>query len=232
MKRFIELDLLRTLAFVLMVIYHTGYDLAHFYSWDIDVFHGEWKALQLVIASLFLFLVGVSSYVSGNRHIWKRLVRIGGAALLVSIVTYAIDAETYVRFGILHLIAVSALILPLLAPLRAWLIIPGVLLLCLHPFISSIDVPIPILLPFGIHADTLRTVDYYPLVPWFGVVLIGYGVGCLVYAQKLRETIRDTRSSQLLVLAASPGRHSLLLYLIHQPIIIAVLWILLGPPQF
>lgn len=227
MTRRIELDLLRTLAIILMVIYHTGYDLAHFYSRDIDMFHGGWKVLQLSTASLFLLLVGASSSLSSNQHTWKRLLKVGGAALLVSIVTYVIDPETYVRFGILHLIAISALILPIMAPFKTWLLIPGVLLLLLHPFISSIDANIPALLPLGIHADTFRTVDYYPLVPWFGMVMIGYGIGCLVYKNPSVRTLGGAR----LKIMTWPGQHSLLLYLIHQPIIIGILWIILGTPQ-
>lgn len=225
-QRYIELDLLRTAAIAGMIIYHLAFDLSQFYNWDIDVFSGGWKIFQVTVASLFLLLVGITSSFS-NRHILKRFLRIGAAALLVTIATYIIDPNTYVRFGVLHLIAVSAVCIPLLACLRAWLIIPGIALLIVGPAVSSLSINSPLLLPLGITYAGFSTVDYFPLIPWFGVVLIGYGIGPFsVRWMRLREN-----SSQLSVLAA-PGKHSLMLYLIHQPIIIGILWILLGKPEF
>lgn len=247
-KRYIELDALRSIAILGMIIYHTAYDLQMFYGWDIDVFSSRWKIFQIAVASLFLLLVGITSSFS-TSHPFKRCMRIGAAALLVSIVTFAIDPETYVRFGILHLIAISALLVPVLvlipARRRAWLIIPGILLPLLGPSVLSTFPSSYLLLPLGVRPEGFISVDYFPLIPWFGVILIGYVIGDLFYnklrtepvlsiaegSDELREKIMETRSSQLSVLAA-PGRHSLLLYLIHQPIIIGMLWIALGTPNF
>jgi uncharacterized membrane protein len=236
-QRYIELDILRTTAILGMVVYHTAYDLQSFYGWNIEVFSGGWKLMQLATASLFLLLVGITSSFS-NRHPFKRFLRIGAAALLVSVVTFLIDPETYVRFGILHLIAVSALLVPVLvlvpARLRAWLIVPGILLIFSGPSVSSIP-PIPyLLLPLGIRPEHFTTVDYFPLIPWFGVILIGYGMGYLLYnrfanGRMLLVEAKKLRSYEAI---SWPGRHSLLLYLIHQPVIIGILWILLGKPNF
>lgn len=229
-KRYIELDALRSIAILGMIIYHTAYDLQMFYGWNIDVFSGSWKIIQLATASLFLLLVGVTSSFT-NRHPLQRFLRIGAAALLVSIVTFAIDPETYVRFGILHLIAISALLVPVLvlipARRRVWLIVPGILLLLLGPSIPSLPPSSYLLLPLGVRPEGFISVDYFPLIPWFGVILIGYGIAS--HCMKWMHYAADRRSASLI---SWPGKHSLLLYLIHQPMIIGVLWILLGKPQF
>lgn len=249
-KRIIELDILRTIAIIGMVVYHTAYDLQFFYGWRIDVFSGGWKLFQLSIACLFLVLVGVSAAIA-DIHIttsaphmrgaptpclraWKRFARIGMAALLVTIATYIVNPETYVRFGILHLIAVSALLLPMIASsmrrrlIAILTIIIGTRSLFIHPWHINGSWRI-IGIPLGIRPEHFITVDYFPLIPWFGVILMGYIIGDVLY-KRLRAFNNFSRSSQLSVLAA-PGRHSLLLYLIHQPIILAILWIALRSPQ-
>lgn len=227
-----ELDILRTVAILGMVTYHTAYDLQIFYGWDIDVFSGGWKTLQIATATLFLLLVGVTSSISG-RHPFKRFVRIGSAALAVSVVTYVIDPETYVRFGILHLIAASALLMPLVRRLNIWLIVPGIILIALGNTVTSMRIGTSLLLPLGIRPPGFTTVDYFPLVPWFGVILIGYGIGYLLYTRLSHQTICHIEAKKLISEALSwPGRHSLLLYLVHQPIIIGFLWIMLGKPSF
>lgn len=235
MKRFLELDILRTLAIIGMVVYHTAYDVQIFYGWDIDVFSGAWRLMQITTASLFLLLVGITSSFS-SRHPFRRFLWIGSAALLVSIVTYVIDPETYVRFGVLHLIALSALILPLFKKARSWLCIPGILLIAMGPLMHT-PINTALLLPLGFTYPGFSTVDYFPLIPWFGVILVGYVLGDFFYNELratsfvLREKIIGTRSSQLSVLAA-PGRHSLMLYLIHQPIIVGVLYVIMGEPRW
>jgi uncharacterized membrane protein len=141
MRRYFELDLLRTVAIVLMVVYHFAFDLAFSYGWPIPVLTGGWLILQRITANLFLLLVGIGAAISHDRmqsthrtraeqwkHTGKRAAAIFGAALLVTGGTYVMDPATYVRFGILHLIGTAALLLPLSAPLREGSILLGILL--------------------------------------------------------------------------------------------------------
>lgn len=237
-KRFGEIDLLRSLAIVLMIVYHTAFDLAVLYGWNIDVLHGWWWLLARSTACLFLLLVGISFALSRQRMAhknlrrfdqWKRHLRraliVGGAAGLVSLGTYIANPHTFVRFGILHLIAVSALLLPLVAPLKLRTLPLGFLLLLLHPFAQEILSTHAWFLSIGIRPYGFASVDYFPLIPWFGVILIGYGAGQLFFTNhKPRTTNRNLSLFMWL------GRHSLFLYLIHQPIIIGVLWMILGKP--
>jgi uncharacterized membrane protein len=241
-QRYIELDLLRTVAILGMIIYHTAYDLQSFYGWDIGVFNGGWKIFQVAIASLFLLLVGITSSFS-TKHPWKRCMGIGAAALLVSVVTFLIDPETYVRFGILHLIATAAVLLPMITwtygcvchpePVEGrtslsqsiMMLILGIAFITAGPWIAlqRAQHAVPLLLPLGIPPKNFVTVDYYPLIPWFGVVLIGFAA-----APWLLQKMHTAEP----MIASWPGRHSLVMYLIHQPLIIGILWLMLGKPTF
>lgn len=232
MKRYPELDVLRGAAILLMIVYHAAYDLAVFYRFDVPVFDGPWKLLARLTAGLFLLLVGVSFAVSLSRkktaaHLWHRqldrFLAVGGCALLIGMATYAVDPETYVRFGILHLIAISALLLPLLRPLREGSIAIGILLFFVPVFPAAALQPVSMAL--GYPPPGFASIDYFPVLPWFGIVLCGYGLGHFLYVR--RTDWRKRLPKDVPAPLSWPGRHSLLLYMIHQPVILAVLWLFL-----
>ncbi len=214
-----RVDLLRTLAITLMVVYHAIYDLAELHGWNVDVFTGGWWLLARTSLILFLVVSGISyalSHRSKGTHIrWKRWLQVAGAAALVSIATYMMDPKTFVQFGVLHLIAVSALLLPYFARMKMWNVVIGIVVMMI-PFIihpSSF-----ILIPFGFPPADFVTLDYVPLIPWFGVVLVGYGLG---YLWKPHADDRKVLNN-----LTWPGRHSLLIYLAHQPVLLGVLWLI------
>ena len=235
--RFGEIDLLRTLAILLMIVYHTAYDLSAYYSLPIDPMHGGWLLLERATAHLFLLLVGISFAISWGKmekngktlaarmkRIVRRALGIFFCAMLVSLATFVVDPHTYVRFGVLHLIAVSVLLLPIFMSLREWNFLLAVIVILATPFIVSIPVATPLLLPLGLAPPSFASVDYFPLFPWFGTVMIGAGLGNLLYNRALlRWHVLLSRRWQRMI--TFPGRHSLLLYLIHQPIILGVLWV-------
>lgn len=225
-RRYPELDILRTLAIAMMVIYHLLFDLATFYDYDIAVTTGGWRMFARVTATLFLLLVGVSASLA--QPSWKksmrRFLRIGTAAMLVSAATYAVDPQTYVRFGILHLIAASAVILPFFQKRHKWNIGLGLAIVFLGAFINGTSIDSSFLIPIGLTPPGFQSVDWFPLLPWFGVVVLGDGIGRRLYAAK-----RSSTSTPLLRVLSWPGRHSLGIYLAHQPVLITALYVILGP---
>jgi len=97
-RRYPELDLLRTLAVVMMIVYHAAYDLETLYGWPIDVHGGGWWLLARATLTLFLLLVGVSFAISWDRSgkRYRKYLRRGlgilACGLLVSFVTYLFAA--------------------------------------------------------------------------------------------------------------------------------------------
>lgn len=236
-ERYPEIDLLRSLAIGLMIVYHAAFDLSFFPTVPIDPFAGGWLALQRVTATLFLLLVGVSFAISFGRMerrgasvrevLWKYMQRSFGlliCAALVSAATFFVVGDQYVRFGALHLIAVAILLLPFLMPLKEWNVLLAAIVLLLGHRLSGVTVTTSLLLPLGLMPAGFASVDYLPLLPWLAPVLLGSALGNLLYNRGLLP--RHLPQNRFTALLSLPGRNSLLLYLAHQPVILALLWVL------
>ena len=93
-ERITEIDVLRTIAIVMMIIYHTAFDLRSFYSWDIDLFGRSWEVFRVITVSAFLLASGMSSQLSSRPL--RRAAIVLGYALLISAVTYIYDPNTFI----------------------------------------------------------------------------------------------------------------------------------------
>lgn len=218
-KRIWELDLLKGIALILMIYFHIVYDLDVIFQYEVDSSSLLNDLTAKASGSLFIFAAGVSSYLTHNNL--KRAMKVLGIALLITVLTYLYDPGMVVTFGILHLLGTSILLALLFRHLQPFvLIILGAVVILGAPMLTELPLPHHwLLFPLGIAPETAISSDYYPLIPWFGVFLLGNGVGKWFYKEK-RSFFRQTPSENLLSLA---GRHTLVIYLIHQPLIIGVL---------
>jgi len=234
--RFWEVDLLRGVAIVLMVLYHLVFDLNYFAVYDIDVSSGFWLAVARAAASLFLLLVGLSLTLSHSRarllgqedgyfsRLLKRSVWILGLALGVTVVTYLFIGRGFIVFGVLHLIGLSLLLAyPFLRLQRANFIF-GLLFILLGIYLQKIGVSFPWLLSLGLTPTGFYSIDYFPVFPWLGVILLGMGLGGLFFpGYRRRIALPDFSGSPLVRSLAFLGRNSLSIYLVHQPVMIAIM---------
>ena len=238
-SRLWEIDVARTAAIVMMIVYHTAYDIVFMVpDVGIDPFNGGWRALQVTTASTFLALVGVSAWVRDQRlrtrgitglAAWRlsapRGAQIAAGAAAVSLGTFAALGEfNVVRFGILHLIAVTHfVVLPLLMRFGVWNALVGVTIVVAGLALKGTATGVPALMVVGLDpGDT--GVDWTPLLPWLGLPLIGVAVGALLYprGERRRELRRLVEAPAWASAAGAPGRRSLAVYLIHQPVLIAL----------
>jgi uncharacterized membrane protein len=270
-SRFTEIDLFRGIAILMMVLFHTLFDISFFGIAPINVESGFWRYFAFATATLFLFLVGVSlivsharaaRYLAGFALARKFLLRGAGIFLLglgITVATWFYLREGFILFGILHLIGISVMLSPLFFRFRKYNIAIGIACLLIGWFvIGSISpvwsqsfgiqpagawsvgyapmvpwtlagavVPL-LLLPLGIHAASFMTVDYEPLFPFFGVVLIGMGAGEFLYGEGIRHFTAPRVPEFLLSPFSFLGRHSLLIYLVHQPVIVLLLGAITG----
>jgi len=150
-----------------------------------------------------------------------RLGKIVGAAALVSLATFAIFPDSFIYFGVLHHIALASLVglvflrLPLIVNAAVSV---GVLAL---PFYWR-EFSHPLLLPLGLNKNPPFSVDYVPLLPWFAVVLIGISCARILKTGNLLYLLQGSSKPMFLTACLQwLGRHSLLIYLIHQPILLA-----------
>jgi uncharacterized membrane protein len=227
-----EIDFLRGLSIILMVGYHLLYDLGEmvgigsFLGFSTDLSTRAWTIAQFFFAGLFVVLSGISSTLSHGNV--RRALKLLAVALLVTAATFVFDPSSTILFGILHCLAVSILIYGLAgekagAPVCA---AAGAAVIGLSAGLPAVLKGVAIrfdwLLPFGIHSPTYSSFDYFPLFPWFGIFLVGAALGKSAYAAK-RSLIRRRLPVTFVNLA---GRHSLLIYMVHQPAILAILYIL------
>ena len=230
--RFWEVDAARGVAIIMMIVYHSTYDLDTLGGYDIQSTTGQWALFADVTAGLFLFLVGVSLAISRARttltgwSLFRKYLARGLRILVYGVVlTFVFLAlgMGVVAFGILHLIGISIILAYPFLRLRFTNLVLGALIFVAGQYIlaQGLDSQSIWLLPFGIVPEGVIMPDYRPLLPWFGVVLIGLFFGNLVYGGRpaVTEDEAPLPARPLLPL----GRNSLLIYLIHQPIIIALL---------
>ncbi|NLT95649.1 MAG: DUF1624 domain-containing protein [Clostridia bacterium] len=217
-----EIDFLRGIAIILMSIFHLLYDLSEFYDYDIDYNSGIVDIMGFSSALMFITLTAISS--SFSRNNFKRAVKILFFAYCITGITYVYDSSTYINFGILHLIGFSILLYHFFNKFSSpVLILLGVLIIITGHYFDSFTVNTNLLTPFGLTGPNYKSLDYYPLFPYFGVFLLGMALKNIFYPQK-RSIFKFSLSYKNPIIIL--GRHSLFIYLAHQPLFLAILFIM------
>ncbi len=230
MKRFWEIDALRGLAVILMILFNYSFALSFLGIYTINADWLYWWLFPRVIAGMFIFLVGISLSISISRkrkynHYLKRGAFIFALGMLATLATWFYIGQGFVVFGILHLIGLSIIIAPLFFRFVKFNALIGLILFLFGFYLNSITTDYLWLSWLGLVPSDFYTVDYFPFLPWFGLVLIGFAVGNILYAKGKRSFKIFDLSKQLSFLSFL-GRHSLLIYVVHQPLFVAALTIL------
>lgn len=235
-SRYWEIDALRGLAVVMMVVYHLMYDLYFLKVSDVIFSNRFWFYFQRTTASLFVILMGVSLTLNYSRSLqqgrevryrkfFERGARLFAWGLVITAVTWiALGPALAVRFGILHFMGVSIMIAYPFLRYRWPNLVLGILLIGLGKYLQNQTFDLPWLVWLGFEPPNHFYLDYFPLIKWFGVVLLGIFVGNLLYPKK-GPAIRLPDLSQLwpMPLLRRLGNRSLVIYLIHQPLLFAIL---------
>ncbi|MCJ2082906.1 heparan-alpha-glucosaminide N-acetyltransferase [Methylobacterium sp. J-090] len=224
------LDAARGVALGAMAAYHATWDLGYLrLTPENYALAPAGRVAAHLIAGGFLVLVGIGLVLAHGagvrrRAVLTRLLRIGGAALAVTAATYGLFPGSYVFFGILHCIALSSVLaLPFLfAPVAVTAL--GAALVMAAPHVMGGGVlDAPVLFFVGLGKTLPQTNDYVPLFPWFGLVLAGIVVGRLGLPRLAQTRIDRWRAARGPGrIAAFAGRHSLAVYLVHQPVLLAL----------
>jgi uncharacterized membrane protein len=158
----------------------------------------------------------------------KYLLRGGkilGLGLMITVATYFFIGRGFVIFGILHLLGLSIILAYPFLRFNRWLsLLAGLLVIAAGVMVDPLVVAYPWLVWLGIKQQGLYMVDYYPVLPWFGLALLGIFAGYTLYPQGVRGFSLPNPAAFLPVRALRfLGRHSLLIYVVHQPILIGLL---------
>lgn len=227
------LDEIRGVAILLMVLYHTGYDLVAIFGLDFPFFFS--RGLNFVrdlMAGTFILLAGCACRFSRNNLQRGLSVFLFGMAMTA--VTLLIIPEQRILFGILHLLGLSMILFPFLRraldklpPLWGFLLFTALFLLLFRvPAGQVLGLPLPsapyelrFLFPLGFPAPAFYSSDYFPIVPWMFLFFAGSYAGIPIKAGRFPSFFYRQHSEPLCFI----GRHTLWIYVLHQPIIYGLL---------
>ncbi|NOX08558.1 MAG: DUF1624 domain-containing protein [Gammaproteobacteria bacterium] len=226
--RYPLVDLARGVAILMMIVYHFFYDLSYFSFLVLDFYQGAfWIGFRYLILGLFISLVGVSLVLARENGVSGKqfLIRVGWIvfyAALISLVSWLLFGSRIIFFGVLHFIALASLLGALFTRLYWINLILGLLLVLIGTGIESTLFNHSWLQWLGLMTYKPLTEDYVPFLPWFGIVLWGMFLARMV----LNASILPLRSptwpgANILIFA---GRHSLIIYMLHQVVLFGVLW--------
>lgn len=235
------LDEVRGFDLILMVFFHAFYVIGYLfkYSWGAWLFQ-FFNPAEPFFAGLFIFICGISCRLSHSN--WKRGGLLALVAVGMSLFLYLFMREEMIWFGVLHFLAVSILLFALLRPLLdripPWAGLIGSALLLLLTWwvpvyrgsilgikgLFGTDIPgwlvdIPALYPLGLGAG--EGADYFPLLPWFFCFLGGSFVGVWAKQNRFPRWMYVSRLPWLSWL----GRHTLVIYVLHQPVVFGLCWL-------
>ncbi|MDT0594063.1 heparan-alpha-glucosaminide N-acetyltransferase [Glaciecola petra] len=228
MHRNITLDIARTFAICLMVVFHFIYDLKFFgyINWNIPDGHG-WVQFRWIIISLFFLCLGVSlSFAHAKqfkgRKFFLRLMQISLSALLISVATFFAINDNWIFFGVLHFLALSSVIVIFFVSYPRVSLSIGIVFV-----VIGVMQVVPSRWPFHLLFDGLPkyTNDFVAIFPWLGLVFIGVSLG---HSEWMKNDVLapSLSNSKHLATLVWPGQHSLSIYLLHQPIMMGILFLI------
>ncbi|MBP9758551.1 DUF1624 domain-containing protein [Candidatus Dojkabacteria bacterium] len=233
-KRNETIDVIRGLAVIGMVVFHILFLINFLQIYKIDIFSSFIiNILGFSVRVTFFLLVGISSVILFQKsadykeYIRKQLLRINKtlySGILITAVTFVFFNEGVIYFGVLHSIALGILLSFLFVRNSNTSLVLGVIMLTLKSFLLFCTNDFyPLTFVFGFSCSIPNTFDYFPIVPWVGYIFLGqaYGKEILEATSKLKIA-----NYKILKFVKLCGKHALIIYLVHIPIIFSLLSIL------
>ncbi|MFA4956394.1 MAG: heparan-alpha-glucosaminide N-acetyltransferase [Candidatus Methanoperedens sp.] len=225
-ERIQAIDLIKGIDIVFMVLFNYSVTLDYFRLIPIPSNYLYRYIFPISIASIFIFMSGVTSYISYEKHKEKltrkyftRGIKLLFFATLITLFSSVFVPQYTIFFGILHFFAVSSFLIPFFIKYNKLNLIAGVSIILSGVYLQQQTFNFSYLSWLGFIPETLSTFDYFPLIPWFGVMLLGVYYGRYIIEKTVNIRFKGKNSSIFTFL----GKHSLTVYLVHQPALILLL---------
>ncbi len=240
-NRIYAIDEMRGLCIVAMVIYHLGYSMWYLYNIELGYYIMKYEApIALVGPWMFIFISGISSMLSKSNL--KRGLKLAVVAVVISAVTIMFVPQSAIYFGVIHFFAVAMILFHFIKPIV--MKIPSFIGAIISLMLFAITYTVPqgylsffgyriyelpsylyennYLMPLGFPPNGFMSADYFPILPYIFMFLAGGFIGVLAKNGKFPKFLYKSRIKPLSYL----GRHSLSIYILHQPVIIFALWLI------
>ena len=222
-----ELDALRGVCILCVIVVHFLFDLSFFGGLDLTL--PAWYVfIKEYGGAIFVVLSGVCVTL-GSKSVRRGLI-VFACGMLITAVTYGMyrlgmsGADVVVKFGVLHLLGVCMLVYPAFKKLPpATLTVLGLVIAITGYAIRGIIVPQHWLFPLGLTYEGFTSSDYFPLFPQLGYFLIGAAIGKTAYREKRTFLPGAFQQTPVARFFCWCGRQSLFIYLLHQPIVYGLL---------
>lgn len=239
--RYSTIDSLRGLALINMILYHLCYDLVFIFGADMPWFYSKGAYYwQQLICGTFIFLMGMSSYLS-SRNV-NRGIKIFLCGMIITVSTTLFIPSEAIYFGILHFSGLCCIIFGLCKKYldklneyigisictilfiitkkiyEGYLVVFNYKIVKLNPELYKADW----FAPLGFPTSNFTSSDYFPLMPWLFLALIGYFTMKLIIKGDNHKILAVFNIKVLNFM----GKNSLLIYIVHQPIIYIILLVI------
>jgi uncharacterized membrane protein len=225
-ERIQAVDLIKGIDIVFMVLFNYSVTLDYFRLIPIPSNYFYRYILPFSIASIFIFISGVTSHISYEKHKEKfarkyfiRGMKLLFFAALITLFSYVFVPQYTIFFGILHFFAVSSFLIPFFIKYKKINLIAGLLIILSGVYLQQQTFTFSDLFWLGFVPENLSTFDYFPLIPWFGVILPGVYYGKYI----IEKTANIGFERKMSCIFTFLGKHSLAVYLVHQPALILLL---------
>lgn len=220
-KRITELDFFRGIALIFMVYFHLIWSMSQLYGYSI--MYSAWVNFYIGKVSAILFILISGIVFTFGKFNWKRCIVLTGIAIGISTVTYVYNSEYFIKFGIIHFFALSSLVAVMFKNMNKYaILIIWIAIILAWSWIGNIPANSDYLFFIWIVSKWFQSADFYPLIPRFGIYLLGMWMSKIFYANKKNIFWKIFNVWPINFV----GRNTLLIYLIHQPIIILVLYMI------
>ncbi len=224
-SRLLFIDYWKSLAIFSMIIYHFLFDLNFFNLLKIDLSFAPIRFIQLFSGLSFILISGfLSSYLpSKNKFPIRRFLILLSIALLISAATWVFPHDSFIKFGIIHFMAFATLLgFFTLKTSQNQKLFFSLITIFLGFYFSSLSTKIPFLFFLNLLTPDFSSLDFYPIFPFFGVFLFGQYLASTMFPLFVETALSFLPNSSLI---QKISENSLLIYLIHQPLIISLLFV-------
>ena len=237
MNRYIEIDILKGVAVFCMIFFHIFYYANQYGFKELEYDTQLLKIIAKVAQIIFITCVGINLVISKKKsekkkeskkmYIMKsikRIVKLAFFAICMSLFTYFVFGDKYVKFGILHFISLSSLLLFMFVDKEYIIkIIIGILSIFyiikkMKPYTLQNLLPSPIGFIFGLNSN-YSSIDHFPIIPWMILMCIGILIGNYIVTYEPEPIIKKNENFTLL---ENAGKHSLEIYAIHWLVLYAI----------